>query len=125
MRVCVCVRRCEDLPETLTDEEDGKGDEEQEHMWHHVEGVQETAVVENPPVHVVGHRVILVPTERQGHGGTGTLQGTGRRKRKKGRRTRRRRRQRTDREILNRGTQSMSCSRKERRWRPQLILVIP
>ena len=124
--VCVCVKRCEDLPETLTDEEDGKGDEEQEHMWHHVEGIQETAVVQNPPVHVVGHRVILVPTERQGHGGTWTLQGTGRRKRRKkegGRR--RRRRQRTDRQILNRGTQRMSCSRKERWWRPQSILVIP
>ena len=55
-------------------------------MWHHVERIQETAVVQNPPVHIVCHRVILVPTERQGHGGTGTPRGTGRwrRKRKRG-----------------------------------------
>lgn len=47
-------------------------------MWHHVEGIQEAAVVQDPRVHVVGHRVILVPTERQGHGGAGTLPGGGR-----------------------------------------------
>lgn len=58
-------------------------------MWHHIERVQETSVVQNPPVHIVGHRVILVPTKCQGHGGTGTLQGTGRRKRGR-RRTRER-----------------------------------
>lgn len=77
-------------PATLTDEEDGKGDEEEEDMWHHIERIQETAVVQNPPIHVVRHWVILVPAERQGHGGTGTLQGTGRRKmrRRRGRRTR-------------------------------------
>lgn len=62
--------RCE---EKLTDEEDGECDEEEEDMRHEVERVQETAVVQNPPVHIVGTRVILAPTERQGHGGTGTL----------------------------------------------------
>lgn len=46
-------------------------------MWHHIEGVQEAAVVQNTRVHVVGHRVILVPTERQGHGGAGTLRSRG------------------------------------------------
>lgn len=66
---------------TLTDKEDGKSNEEEEDVWHHIERVQETAVVQNPSVHVVGHRVILAPTECQGHGGTGTLQETGRRTR--------------------------------------------
>lgn len=62
---------------TLTDEEDGEGDEEDKNMWDHIERIQETAVVQNPSIHVVGHRVILVSTECQGHGGTGTLPGTG------------------------------------------------
>lgn len=70
-------------------------------MWHHVERVQETAIVQNPPVHVVGHRVILVPTERQGHGGTGTLRGTGRRRRR--RRTGDREREVRDTENFNQG----------------------
>lgn len=43
-------------------------------MWHHIERVEEAAVVQDPTVHVVGGRVILVSTECQGHGGTGTLQ---------------------------------------------------
>lgn len=68
-------------PATLTDEEDGERDEEEEDMWHHVERVEEAAVVQDPAVHVVGRRVVLVPTECQGHGGTGTL------RRKPGRRT--------------------------------------
>ncbi|TNN59790.1 hypothetical protein EYF80_029975 [Liparis tanakae] len=76
------------LPWTLTDEEDGEGDEEEEDMWHHIERVKETAVIQNPAVHVVGHRVILVPTESQGHGGTGTLLGTHQKKRRKKRRRR-------------------------------------
>lgn len=38
----------------LTDEEDGKGDEEQEDMWHHVERVHEAAVVEDTLVYPVG-----------------------------------------------------------------------
>lgn len=42
-------------------------------MWHHIERVEEAAVVQDPTVHVVGRRVILVPAECQGHGGTGTL----------------------------------------------------
>lgn len=66
---------CDFTSQTLTDEEDGEGDEEEKDVWHHIEGVQEAAVVQNPRVHVVGHRVILVPTERQGHGGAGTLRG--------------------------------------------------
>lgn len=83
--VCLCVFVCERVgkggvacdftSQTLTDEEDGEGDEEEKDVWHHIEGVQEAAVVQNPRVHVVGHRVILVPTERQGHGGAGTLRG--------------------------------------------------
>lgn len=70
-------------PETLTDEEDGEGDEEEKDMWHHIEGVQEAAIVQDPRVHVVGHRVVLVPTESQGHGGAGTLPGGNVQKRKR------------------------------------------
>lgn len=69
---------CPHLPEALTNEEDGKGDEEQKNMWDHIESIKEAAVVQNAPVHVVGWRVILIPTERQGHGGTGTLQANSR-----------------------------------------------
>lgn len=73
LAVCV-VRPCgSHLVVTLTDEEDGEGDEEQEDVRHHVERVQEAAVVENAAVHVVRQRVVLVSTERQGHGGTVTL----------------------------------------------------
>lgn len=99
------------LPATLTDEEDGKGDKEEEDVWHHIERIQETAVVQNPSVYIVGHRVILVATERQGHGGAGTLNGTGQRKRSRWR-------QRRDREVLIRGSQSMSRFQKG-------LLVIP
>lgn len=60
-------------PATLTDEEDGECDEEEEDVRHHVERVEEAAVVQDPGVHVVGRRVILAPAECQGHGGTGTL----------------------------------------------------
>lgn len=76
-QVKLCSEK-EDLTSlTLTDEEDGEGDEEDKNMWDHIERIQETAVVQNPSIHVVGHRVILVSTECQGHGGTGTLPGTG------------------------------------------------
>lgn len=82
------VRPCgSHLVVTLTDEEDGEGNEEQEDVRHHVERVQEAAVVENAAVHVVRQRVVLVPTERQGHVGTGTLRGGNspqERRRKKG-----------------------------------------
>lgn len=60
---------------TLTNEEDGERDEEEEDMWHHVERVEEAAVVQDAAVHVVGRRVVLVPAECQGHGRTGTLPG--------------------------------------------------
>ena len=56
----------------LTDEEDREGDEEQEDVGHHVERVQEAAVVEDASVHIV-RRAVLVPAERQRHGGTRTL----------------------------------------------------
>ena len=46
-------------------------------MGHHVERVQEAAVVEDPSVHVVRHRVVLHPAERQGHVGARTLQAGG------------------------------------------------
>lgn len=39
----VC-EEAEDLT-TLTDEEDGKGDKEEEDMRHHIESVQEAAVI--------------------------------------------------------------------------------
>lgn len=57
----------------LTDKEDGEGDEEQEDVGHHGERVQEAAVVEHAPVHVVGARAIVIATECEGHGGTQTL----------------------------------------------------
>lgn len=44
-------------------------------MWDHVECIEEAAVVENAPVHIVGRRVVLTPTESQGHGGSGALSG--------------------------------------------------
>lgn len=94
----------------LTNKEDGKGDEEEEDMWHHIERVQETAVVQHPSVHVVGHRVILAPTERQGHGGTGTLQGIGRRTR--GEDQREREKGETER-FQKRGSQCMSSFQRE------------
>ena len=58
--LCVCVCKLIYSPPTpmagtLTDEEDGEGDEEDEDMGHHIECVQETAVVEDPSVHVVRH----------------------------------------------------------------------
>lgn len=68
--MCVCVSVCDmcsagrcgvrrgrgvHSPATLTDEKDGKRDEEEEDVWHHVERIQETAVVQNPTVHIVGH----------------------------------------------------------------------
>ena len=46
-------------------------------MGHHVERVQEADVVEDPSVHVVRHRVVLHPAERQGHVGARTLQAGG------------------------------------------------
>lgn len=33
------------LPVALTNEKDGEGDEEEKNMWHHVECIQETAIV--------------------------------------------------------------------------------
>lgn len=74
-------------------------------MWHHIDGVQEATVVKHPRVHVVGHRVILVPTERQGHGGAGTLRGRpSRRGRARRKRTINKERQRR----FNKGSQSIS-----------------
>lgn len=67
----------EEAPQALTDEEDGEGDEEQEDVRHHVEGVHEAAVVEHAVVHVVGGGVALVAAESQGHGGI--LRAAGRR----------------------------------------------
>lgn len=69
---------------TLTDEEYGKGDEEQEDVWHQREGVQEAAVVEDAGVHVVRGRVVFVAAERQGHAGVWSLRGSDRRKTKTG-----------------------------------------
>lgn len=102
LAVCV-VRPCgSHLVVTLTDEEDGEGDEEQEDVRHHVERVQEAAVVENAAVHVVRQRVVLVPTERQGHVGTGTLRRNSpqERRRKKGKKRRRRTTRKKERESL-------------------------
>lgn len=122
--VCVCVYLCLVVcvwrscgphhPATLTDEEDGEGDEQEKDMWHHIERVQETAVVQNPPVHIVRHWVILIPAERQGHGGTGALLETGRRKMRR-RRSGRRPGDRGERD-LKRGSQSMLCFQKECWW---------
>ena len=62
---------------TLTDEEDGEGDEEDEDVRHHIERVQEAAVVQDTSVHVVRKRVVLDPAERQGHVGARTLRAGG------------------------------------------------
>lgn len=71
--VCVMGPWGSHLVRRLTNEEDGESDEEQEDVRHHVERIQEAAVVEDATVHVVRQRVVLVSTERQGHGGTVTL----------------------------------------------------
>lgn len=50
-----------------TDEEDGEGDEEQEHMRNEVEGVHEAAVVQHALLHAVGTDVLVVATKGKGH----------------------------------------------------------
>lgn len=62
------------MSETLTNEEDGEGDEEQENMGHHSEGIEKASIVEHTTVHIVGNGVILTATEGQGHGGAWALQ---------------------------------------------------
>lgn len=49
-------------------EEDGEGDEEQEYMGHHVQGVHEAAVVQDAVVDVVGAGAVVAAAEGQGHG---------------------------------------------------------
>lgn len=100
--VCVMGPWGSHLVRRLTNEEDGESDEEQEDVRHHVERIQEAAVVEDATVHVVRQRVVLVPTERQGHVGTGTLRRNSpqERRRKKGKKRRRRTTRKKERESL-------------------------
>lgn len=43
-------------------------------MGHHSEGIEKASIVEHTMVHIVGDGVVLVATERQGHGGAWALQ---------------------------------------------------
>lgn len=61
------------MSETLTNEEDGKGDEKQEDMGHNSEGIKKASIVEHATIHIVGNRVVLTATEGQGHGGAWAL----------------------------------------------------
>lgn len=64
LAACFCVLW--DREETPTNEEDRKGAEEQEDMWHQSKSVQEAAIVQNPAVHIVGRWVVVISTEGQG-----------------------------------------------------------
>lgn len=68
-----CLKVGTYLFEPLTNEEDGKGDEEQEDMGHHSKGIKKTSIIKHSAVHIVGDGVVLVTTEGQGHGGAWAL----------------------------------------------------
>lgn len=86
--------------ETLTNKEDGEGDEEQEDMGHHSEGIKKASIVEHATIHIVGDGVVLTATEGQGHGAAWALQKQQRKERE--RRTRGRGRGRRKGEMLRR-----------------------
>lgn len=57
---------------SLTDEEDGEGDEEQEDMGNQIESVHKTAIVQHTLLHAVGLDTVIA-AKRQGHATTQVL----------------------------------------------------
>lgn len=56
--------------QSLTDEEDREGDEEQEDVGNEVESVHEAAIVQDAIRHVVGIEMVVIAAKRQGHATT-------------------------------------------------------
>lgn len=60
MQTWMCIR-------WLTNEKNGKGNEEQEHMGNQVKGIHEAAIVQHVTLDFIGREILVAATERPLH----------------------------------------------------------